>query len=301
MENTQLTAAGDQSFVDGLLCSSRSFGWQGLRAETRRHSGGEFQFDPFEDHLVSVHLGAAILLERSREGKRLRQEQMTCGSAVLVPVGQASFWRHTEATHYLNLHLSRALLEETGLQMGLGYSSDLAGFDPAAFRDSQVAQIALLLQMEMESGALHGRLYAEMLASALCVHLLQREHGQWRQSPPAPAVSGVRSELRHAVAYIQDNLSTDLSLASIAREAGLSACYLARLFTEAFGVPPHQYVIQARIERAKSLMTHGGLTPGDAARQTGFADQSHFTRHFKRLAGVTPSAFAREHIRKNVP
>ena len=290
-----------QGSTHGLLATSRGFGWQGLRVETRCHPGGEFQFDPFEDHLVSVHLGAPILLERSRGRERLLQEQITCGSTILVPLGQGSFWRHTEVTHYLNLHLSRALLETTASQMGSGYSGDLAGLSPAAFHDPQMAQIALLLQAEMESGALHGRLYAEILASALCVHLLQREHGQWQQSPPAPAVSGVRLELRQALSYIQDNLSTDLSLASIAREAGLSACYLARLFTEAFGVPPHQYIIQARIERAKALMTQGGLAPGDAARQTGFADQSHFTRHFKHLVGVTPLTFAREHVRKNVP
>lgn len=226
---------------------------------------------------------------------------MICGSAVLVPAGQASVWRHAEPTHYLNLHLSRALLEQTAVQMGPGYGGDLAGFGPAAFHDSQVAQIARLLQAEMESGALHGPVYAEMLASALCVHLLQREHDQRRQSPPAPAVSGVRPELRQAASYIQDNLSTELSLAAIAREAGLSACYLARLFTEAFGVPPHQYVIQARIERAKALMTQNGVAPGDAARHTGFADQSHFTRHFKRLVGVTPRTFARSNNRKNVP
>ena len=103
----------------------------------------------------------------------------------------------------------------------------------------------------------------------------------------------VRAELQRAVDFIQDNLAADLSLDAIAREAGLSSYHFARLFTEAFGVAPHQYVIQARIERAKSLIIQNRLSLGEAAQHAGFADQSHFTRHFKRIVGVTPRAFAR--------
>ncbi len=290
-----------RDFTTGLISTSLAFGWKDLRVETRRHSGGEFHFAPFEDYLLSVHLGAPLFLERSRKGERLRREQMVCGSAVLVPAGQVSVWRHAEPTHYLNLHLSPDLLNRTAAQMGFGDCETSVGAHPAAFHDPQVEQISHLLRLEMEAGAPHGRLYAEMLASALCVHLLQREPSTARRLPSVLPASRLRAELRQAVAYIQDNLMSDLSLDVIAREAGLSACYFARLFAEAFGVPPHQYVIQARIERAKALMTDSGLSPGDAARLTGFADQSHFTRHFKRLAGVTPQTFARDYNRKNVP
>ena len=94
--------------------------------------------------------------------------------------------------------------------------------------------------------------------------------------------------------FIQDNLASDLSLDAIAQEAGLSCYHFARLFTEAFGIAPHQYVIQARVERAKLLITQSRLPLGEVAQHVGFSDQSHFTRHFKRLVGVTPRAFAHD-------
>ena len=279
---------------------SREPGWQGLLMQTRLHAGGEFQFAPFDDHLLSLHLGTPITLEHSQAGECLKRERMTSGRAIVVPAGQASFWRHAEATHYLNLHLSRALMKRTAAQMNLEGSGALSQTDPASFHDPQVEQIALLLRMEMESGALHGSLYAEMLASALCVHLLQRQRGSvLLPEPPLPA-SGFRAELRRAVTFIQDNLAADLSLDALAHEAGLSSYHFARLFTEAFGIAPHQYVIQARIEWSKALIVRG-LALGDAAQQVGFSDQSHFTRHFKRLVGVTPRAFVRDADRKIVP
>lgn len=264
--------------------------WPQLRVQVHRRSGGEFELAPFDDHLLSLHLGAPITLEHGQNAECSRSAQMTCGRAVVVPAGQPSFWRHTEASHYLNIHLPYALMERTAKQMHLERSGALSKTDLASFHDPQVEQIALLLLLEMEAGARHGSLYAEMLASALCVHLLQRVYGPAKEPPSSVSH---RAELQRAISYIEDNLAADLSLKTLALEAGLSSYHFAHLFTEAFGIAPHQYVIQARIEWAKALMTRG-LPLGNTAQRVGFSDQSHFTRHFKRLVGVTPRAFVRD-------
>ena len=66
----------------------------------------------------------------------------------------------------------------------------------------------------------------------------------------------------------------------------------ARQFKEATGLPPHQYVIARRVERAKQLLQgDGDLTLAQVAARTGFSDQSQFCLHFKRLVGVTPGQF----------
>ena len=129
---------------------------------------------------------------------------------------------------------------------------------------------------------------------------MQREHDLVRLPAFLPPPAKRRSELQRAITYIQDNLASDLSLDAIAREAGLSSYHFARLFAECFGTPPHQYVILARVERAKALITRDGLPLGEAAQRVGFADQSHFTRHFKRLVGVTPRTFARDTRRRTI-
>ena len=74
--------------------------------------------------------------------------------------------------------------------------------------------------------------------------------------------------------------------------ARLSAYHFARQFKRATGLPPHQYVILRRVERAKQLL-HGGseLSLAEVAAHVGFSDQSQFSYHFKRLVGVTPGQF----------
>jgi AraC family transcriptional regulator len=74
--------------------------------------------------------------------------------------------------------------------------------------------------------------------------------------------------------------------------AHVSPYHFARLFKHSTGLPPHQYVIACRVERAKELLRERDRLPlADVAAEVGFSSQSHFTRHFKRLVGVTPRRF----------
>ena len=78
-------------------------------------------------------------------------------------------------------------------------------------------------------------------------------------------------------------------MAAIAR---LSPNYFACQFKRATGLPPHQYVITRRVDRAKELLQAGpDLSLGQVAARAGFSDQSQFSHHFKRLVGVTPGRF----------
>ncbi|MBD2104440.1 AraC family transcriptional regulator [Leptolyngbya sp. FACHB-261] len=97
-----------------------------------------------------------------------------------------------------------------------------------------------------------------------------------------------------AVQQIRDYLEThypeNVSLAQLARIAELSPFYLTRVFSRAVGLPPHAYLTQVRVTRAKSLLSLGWSIL-EVAAETGFADQSHLTRQFKRLVGVTPGQY----------
>jgi AraC family transcriptional regulator len=79
-------------------------------------------------------------------------------------------------------------------------------------------------------------------------------------------------------------------LNDIAEAVHLSPFHVARLFKQALGVSPHQYLIQVRVNSARSLLSAGSgeRSLAEVASAVGFADQSHLTRHFKRLLGVTP-------------
>jgi AraC-like DNA-binding protein len=97
--------------------------------------------------------------------------------------------------------------------------------------------------------------------------------------------------------YIQDNYAENISLTYLGQMINRTPAHLVRVFSAEVGLPPHVYQTQVRIARAKTLLMQG-RTIVDVAQATGFADHAHFSRHFKRLNGVTPSIF-RQNI-KNV-
>jgi AraC family transcriptional regulator len=149
----------------------------------------------------------------------------------------------------------------------------------------------LALDAELREGGPGGRLLSESLSNVLAVHLLRRfaTHG------PADAPTGgalPKHKLRAVVEYIHEHLEAELSLDHLAAVAHVSPFHFARLFKHSTGLPPHQYVIAHRVERAKKLLSgRRHPTLAEVATEVGFANQSHFTRHFKRLVGVTPRQF----------
>lgn len=92
------------------------------------------------------------------------------------------------------------------------------------------------------------------------------------------------------VRYVRDNLSRRITLSEIAGIAHLSVFQLTRAFRRQSALTPYRLVLEVRIEHAESLLARGASI-ADAACCAGFADQSHFTRHFKRRNGVTPKKF----------
>jgi AraC family transcriptional regulator len=139
----------------------------------------------------------------------------------------------------------------------------------------------------VQSGDGLDRMYGEGLSTALAAHLL-REYGAAVLKPKIKNGGLARGKLLRAVEYIQDQLSADLTVSGIAQAVGMSPDYFARLFKESTGQPPHQYVVAARVRKAKELLTTGKFTISETAYHVGFVDQSHLTRHFKRVFGLAP-------------
>jgi AraC family transcriptional regulator len=101
-----------------------------------------------------------------------------------------------------------------------------------------------------------------------------------------------QGRLRAVVEYVEEDLDSAPTLGQMAAAARLSPYYSARQFKAASGLPPHQYVILRRVERARQLLQAGtDLSLAEVALHAGFSDQSQFTRHLKHLVGVTPGRF----------
>jgi len=171
-----------------------------------------------------------------------------------------------------------------------------------ATHDALIHSMALALKVELEAAQASGRMYAESIAQTLAIHLLHN-YSVHQQPLKELAPQGLPKYKLHQVTdYINDYLDQDLSLTEMATMVQMSPFHFARLFKQSTGLAPNQFVIRCRVERAKELLLRGELAIADIATAVGFANQSHLTRHFKRIVGITPKiALETSASSKNVP
>ena len=109
---------------------------------------------------------------------------------------------------------------------------------------------------------------------------------------PLPSARG-HPGIKRARDFLHEHVSDSISLQDlVGASGGLNQFQLVRDFSACFGLPPHSYQLQLRVIQARKLLA-SGLSSAQVAAELGFADQSHFSRHFSRVIGVTPGAYAR--------
>lgn len=158
-------------------------------------------------------------------------------------------------------------------------------FDDPVILQSQLASQFLEAHRSSETGPT--RLERESLLLSVFTTLVC-QHTQER--PGSPALRSARPELQRVRDYLHSQYAAQLSLETLAQIAGYSAYHLCRLFRREFGVPPHVYQHQVRIDHAKRMLA-AGQPSAEVARAIGFYDQSHFGRFFKRFVGVSPGQY----------
>jgi AraC family transcriptional regulator len=101
--------------------------------------------------------------------------------------------------------------------------------------------------------------------------------------------------IQRAVALIEANFTSSLSRKEMACAAGMSVSYFSNLFQRCLGLSPHRYLVHCRLRHARKLLSRldKEVSIVVVACESGFADQAHFSRHFRRAYGVSPLAFRR--------
>ena len=148
----------------------------------------------------------------------------------------------------------------------------------------------LLAALELEGPP--ARLLVESQATELAVHLLRR-HCTAAIGERRPVSNLPPRKLQRVLDYIDANLRDDMALADLARVVAMSPGHFAHLFRQTVGLPPHRFVLEKRIERAKALLRDTDLPITEIAHRVGCASHSHLTVMFHRDTGVTPSDFRR--------
>ena len=158
------------------------------------------------------------------------------------------------------------------------------------FQNRQLERLVRNLEVEVENGLHTGRIYGELLGLSLSEYLMQH-YSDTQLLQPSSRGGLPKRILDRVLEYIAANLSQSLSLTEIAAVAGMSAYHFARLFKTSTGLSPHQYVLAQRIERAKHLLLGGKSSVIDVALESGFNDQSYFSKMFRKATGVPPMRY----------
>jgi AraC family transcriptional regulator len=266
--------------------SSDRLGWVGLEAERFRATPAfELNQPPLTHHKLVLYTRPPEQLEMRFEGVK-RHVPPPREAIFVVPAGSPQWVRSSGCKDQLHIFLEAGLVRRV--------AAEAFDLDPARLTvppldcldRPQLRAAMLAVDGELTSGGAGGRLAAESLANVLAVHLIRHvlapRRLERRRDGALP-----RRRLR-----VEEHLDAGPTLGQLAAVVGLNPYHFDRQFKVATGLPPHQYVIARRVERAKQLLQAGtGLSLAEVAAHAGFSDQSQFSHHFKRLVGATPGQF----------
>lgn len=273
--------------------NSDQLGWNGINVQYHRQPAWASPEASHLQHVIVAVVNAPkgiIQSVRTMEDKT-QQEQLVEGSCIVIPAGARhhTSWDRDAGFMLLNLEpvrLSQAAYETVDSDR-VELTPQFARFDPI------LSGISHALKAELEADGVRGKLYVESATTFLAAHLLR--HHCTRIQPLHNYIGGLpKYKLRESIAYIQEHLGEEISLEAIASHLNMSQYYFCHLFKQSMGVSPYQYVIQQRVNKAKQLLKHRQLTITDVALECGFANQTHFTKHFRKLTGITPKVFRKQ-------
>jgi AraC family transcriptional regulator len=145
---------------------------------------------------------------------------------------------------------------------------------------------------ETEAGRPLGRPYFEALAKALIIAVVSQTDVRL---PDAGNLYVQHERIQRSVSYLEANFHSKLTIQDLARIANLSPFHFTRLFTRLVGLSPHEYVLNYRLRFAVRLLrAHLEYSISEIALASGFSDQSHFSKTFRRAFGKTPKAYRGE-------
>ena len=218
--------------------------------------------------------------ERERRAHEIHMETTEPAAISLFPAGTRDGGRGDELVLELDPPLLKKGLGDRPVELELQQREQI--------QDSRIQHLMYALLEDMREGCPTGSVYAVSLVTAISSHLARRYcvRRELRSRPLMP-----KARLKRVLAYIDERADENLRLADLAEAAGMSIFHFAKLFKQSTGQTPHQYALRRRMEKAKQLLKEEDASVLEVSVRTGFVDQRHFTKVFRRFTGFTPTAY----------
>lgn len=246
---------------------------------TNHHDARDYQGP--SQHTLSCYLaGGTGTFRREKPGSKGAPDKLC-----ILPAGHESSWVINGEICLAHLYVSPERFAASAVTLLDREPRELQLRESTFLDDPQLAgQFRQLVQLDWtEPGE---RLLGSSLAHEMINHVLLTQVGL-RQG--LKVKGGLAPHLRRRLAeYIEQHLDQPLSLGELAQLAALSEYHFVRMFRTSFGQPPHRYVLQRRLLRARQLLQHSRLPLGEIALACGFASASHFSNRFRAAFGAAP-------------
>jgi AraC family transcriptional regulator len=287
-----------------LHADSRGLGWHDAYVSLATETSWTTTLPALPHYCVAYCSHRSATITRQVAGERPERDVALLPRLFgMVPADRSSDWTLKGSPEIQLIYLRRSMVDRLAEDV-LGVDRDRLELVPRlGFADGLMEQLALTLQAaaRRDDGAGDG-LYADHVIRLMALHLV-RNHaaGPVRRgqvlsvtSSATPAAGARRPyRMQHVRDLIESALDEDLSLERLAAEAGIGTHAFSAAFVKAHGLPPHRYVVERRVERAKRLLRESDLPVAAIAVQTGFSSQSHLASVFKRAVGLTPGEYQR--------
>lgn len=240
---------------------------------------------------LSVHLAGARRVRVFTE-QGLTRSFSRPGDITLVPAGQAISYRTEGEVGFATLHFPL----ESSIALADPVYDTLSNLQVCLFAlpdEYAVSSVKTLMQASRGKDPVSAQ-YVAAVFEALSLHIARivndQDGEQIRPGGMAPPVAP-GPDFDEVARQIEARLAEKLTLQELADVAGVGRTAFAEQFKQRFGCPPHRFITQRRVERAKALLQQGRLSITDIAYEVGFSGQSHFSTTFRALTGDAPSAY----------
>jgi AraC family transcriptional regulator len=279
----------DKLYPGVSLLSSDRAGWDGIQLQYHRHPPHRLAENYAPQHRIIIHdrSPSPPFVQETIE-HHFETKQFSDGDVTFVPANiiNSAAWD----TEYQFITLSFESSTFARHTFDLTTRTEVEFLPSFSKSDPLIHGIGLALRSELEPTGIGSRLYIDSLTATLMNHLL-RNYSVQKISLIAQHRGLSKRQLQQVTDFIDRNLDRDISLLELAEVVQMSASYFSSLFKQSTGLAPHQYAIRAKLDRAKQLLLQNKMSIAEVAFTLGFTHQSHLSRHFKRLVGVTPKVF----------
>jgi len=285
-----------QEWVPGKITfDSASSAWKGMSLRGYHYPELDVAIPRMRDYMFVIYRGGQSNMSRRRDGPWEDHQVVGPGIVSVLTRAEESQWRWDKPIDVSHLYLSHSSIESVASEVFEKDINNIELSDKVRSEDTVLPALVSQLESELVMGDFGGQLYVDSLRNQACIHVLRNysnvvfnniSQGQFNRAQKSLLIN-----------FIDEHLERNISIEDLAGLLQMSTFHFSRKFAKDFSCPPHAFVVKKRVEKAMRLLTETNMPIKVIFTQCGFSDQSHMTRIFGRLIGVTPAVFRKESSR----